>query len=694
MVRTIRNREKERARRRLDTEVADDRPVLEPYRPRSEFERWAPGWLICVAVVIAYIPSYNNQFVSWDDDHYLYKNQQVILPSGLPSALFDVKEYRDTDVRGTRPREEGNRVSHQYYPLVFGVYWLEFRLYSLLFDEPTIPNPQAAWNGQRFDMMSPRVARGFHITSVVFHCMNVFLLIHLMRLLGVNTWVATAATALFALTPINVATVAWAAERKNIFALMFYMLAMMSYLRFRRRGGWLGYVGCLVLYQCALFSKTVAVTFPVMIILTDRLIDRRWTMMSIVRAVPLFVQAGLAAGITISVEDRARTIPIKYAYQRPFIAAAALWFYTIKACVPVDLLPVYRLWTLPIFSGQSAVRDLLWLLPLVGTLVAAMVLWLGRRRIPGVAYWAIGLFVVTQAPMLGFKNINYFQFAFVADHYFYNGGIGLFLVVALGLEWLARRGWRHSPRVAMTGVAAVAAAAFAALTFDRCKDWYDAESFWYTTITGDRDHRYEDWGDDRGAIWKTRGGNPFCYPAYYNLANQAGRDADAARRSGDVQAYAAEVDKANQLFRMAMRAYRETHPERAELWQACEMVLRIEQVRKNYDEVVRLGGRFVRKYPDHGPAHLYVAQALVRLERLDEARTHFVAALNARRPPLLAREDKVKAWLGLGSVYLNQEDHDSAIKCADNALALDPGNKYALELKRAAEAAKRSGESP
>jgi len=64
-------------------------PVFEgvpPYQARSAIERWGPGLLIVVAVWAAYIPTFNNQFVSWDDDHYIYDNQQVILLDGIKSV--------------------------------------------------------------------------------------------------------------------------------------------------------------------------------------------------------------------------------------------------------------------------------------------------------------------------------------------------------------------------------------------------------------------------------------------------------------------------------------------------------------------------------------------------------------------------------------------------------------------------------
>ena len=632
--------------------------LLPPHTPRSTLERWGPGALICLITVIAYIPSLDNKFVSWDDDHYLYNNQQVILPDGIKSGLFDVFYYSERKFRGIRSNEEKDRVSHQYYPLVMGIYWLEFRLYEKLFDEAVIPHRRVG--GIMFDTMHPDVAAGFHVTSIVFHCLCVFLLIKLLRSLGMNTWVASVAAALFALTPLNVASVAWAAERKNILSMMFYMLAMLSYLRFRRVGGWYWYVGCMLLHQCALFSKTVAVTFPVMVVLTDRLIDGRWTMISVVRALPMAAQSAVAAGITMKVEDRDRVHPHE-GWIRLLIIPDCIRFYAQKALVPTGLLPVYALWD----KAQDSFRSLL---SAIGLVVAAWGAWHWRRRIPGHVYWAAALFLVTQGPLLGFRNINYFQFAFVADHYFYHGGIGLFVLIALVLSWIRGVAGDRPVRHAVTVLAAVLGLTFAGLTYARCDDWQDIESFWYKTITGDRDLQFEAWQETEG-FWEGTSGNRDCWPAYYNLANQAVRDGD--------------LDKAAALYAEAIGAYRRSGEGKRELWQAYQRLLPILLRNERFAETETFGRQFLKWMPDHGEANYYPGLACDRQGKFDDAEVCYMKMLRVRSPDAAYNRLKSRALTNLAWIYLTVEeklDTDKAIRCLQDALKLDPSNRRARDL--------------
>ena len=472
--------------------------VLPAYQSKSLLEKWGVPLLIAIAAFVVYIPSFNNAFVSWDDDHYLYNNQQVILPDGWKSCLFDRTFYSNDRFRGNRPESEKNRVSHQYYPLLFGITWAEFQVYKGVFGEEVMLQDGSKARGLEFKMMTPAAARCFHVTSALWHAVNVIILIALLRMLGINTWAASLAAALFALTPVNVASVAWAAERKNIVSMMFYMLAMMSYIQFRRTTSskaWLLYGLCLVLHICGLMSKTVVVTFPAMIIVTDRLLDGRWSFSSCLRSVPFFAFSGLATLGTIQVEEgRNRKIP----NDGP-IRFLTMWdtmrFYIQKAILPTGLSPIYRLW-------NSQVDMLRSILSVVGITALAGVLWRFRKRIPPHAFWGLALYIITVLPMLGLKNINYFQFALVADHYFYHCCIGLFVAIAVLIDWL-RRSIHPSSQTILAVAMTIVCVVFGASTWARTSHWEDTSAFW-----------------NRVKVM-----NSHCWPAYYNMGNQYNRDA-------------------------------------------------------------------------------------------------------------------------------------------------------------------------
>ena len=598
----------ERSKERNREFVQPEANPIEATRPATAFERWFPPVFVFLSAIVVYLPTLDNGFVSWDDDHYIYDNRQLVHPKGLRDIWTNTKysEFKDEGLKDS---------THQYYPLVFTMYWLEHRLFG---DQPG-----------RFNV--EREARGFHAVNMLLHAIDSVVLLLLLHRLGVGIWASWVVASLFAVHPMHVASVAWTAEGKNILALFFYMLAMIAYLRFRRRGGWGFYAATFLLFQCALWSKTVALTFPVVLLFTDFLIDgqygiprllrrgvlifaivllafgptamidkgwkawhtvallipliltgaaflwadrhmqkrvtgealreflpllifclvaslptlllkERWSpastvirflpavvgmglllivdrvlsgrldARSVLRIAPLVLMSVLAADTTSHMEDRARRVPL-VGHQRPFVAAASVWFYPVRLAVPVKQLPIYNLWNPDAidYDRWHPANDFKWWLPVAASLVSAWALFHWRRKITEVLgphfWWGLGFYLITQFPMMGWKNINFFQFAYVADHYIYNGCAGVFLMMALALDALRRR-LAGTPLGAKAVTAFVCAAliAYGVKTFRYCDVWQDAKTFWNTTLKG----------------------NPGCWAGWFNLGNQYKRESDRA----------------------------------------------------------------------------------------------------------------------------------------------------------------------
>lgn len=141
---------------------------------------------------------------------------------------------------------------------------------------------------------------GYFLANICYHLTSGVLLYFLLLRFGNGTWDAAFASALFLVHPVQVESVAWVSQRKNLLALLFCLTAFHAYLNYRRRpqrraGVW--YSASLALYILSLLSKSVAVVFPLMLILYEQFaVPFRRELREHVDKLPFAAAAG-AAGI-------------------------------------------------------------------------------------------------------------------------------------------------------------------------------------------------------------------------------------------------------------------------------------------------------------------------------------------------------------------------------------------------------------
>ena len=331
-------------------------------------------------VAVCYLPAMLWGGFVWDDIDFV-KSDPVRDVSGLWQIWFS-----PSAIEG-----EGH-----YWPLVYTTFWLEHKLWGF---DPT----------------------GYHIVNVLLHLANTLLLWHLVRrLLVPGAWVVAA---VFAVHPLHVESVAWVIERKDVLSGLFYLAAVLTWMRFVEQPRPRYYVGSLVLYAAGLLSKSIAITLPVALLLWHWWQQGRVASTDLLRLVPFF-----AVGLVITVGDLSfywSTGAASFDYsltERTLIAARALWFYAGKLLWPTNLAVIYPLWDIRVAD------PLAW-----GYLIAAVALvvalWyfrpqLGRGPLAGALFFA-----VTLSPILGFVDYGYMQYAFVADRFQYLAGIGVMGVV-------------------------------------------------------------------------------------------------------------------------------------------------------------------------------------------------------------------------------------------------------------------------
>jgi protein O-mannosyl-transferase len=353
------------------------RKETDPFAGRKE---WWLGLLLLAVILLAYQPVWHAGFV-WDDDNYVTKNRTLHDLSGLRQIWFDTK------------------ATPQYYPLVYTTFWVEYHVWKL--------NPL-----------------GYHIVNELLHALGAILLWRVLKRLELpGAWLAAA---IFALHPVNVESVAWITERKNVLSGVFFFAAAWAYLRFagetgsqkRRRGWWLA---GLLLFVCALLSKTAACSLPVVLLLARWWKQKRLEWGDVLPLVPFFV-VGLGLGLQTAWLEKHHVGAGGAEWSASFaerwlIAGRALWFYAGKLFWPVNLTFVYPRWQLDVGIWWQ------WLFP-AGALATVATLWFGRKKFGGGPLAAILIFASTLFPILGFLNVYYMRYSFVADHFQYFAEIG------------------------------------------------------------------------------------------------------------------------------------------------------------------------------------------------------------------------------------------------------------------------------
>ena len=387
--------------------------------------------LLVLLVVVAYLPALRAGFI-WDDDAYVTQNPMFTDAGGLREIWFSAHKQS------------------QYFPLVYTTFRLEHTLWGL--------NPI-----------------GFHLVNVLWHGLNAVLVwTVLRRLLVPGAWLAAA---IFALHPVQVETVAWVTELKNMESLFFCLLAVLAWLKFddsvgRRR--WGCYALALAAYMLALFAKTTAYTLPAALVLILWLRGQRFAWPRMFQILPfLLIGVGMGA-LTVWWEGHLGNFNQEFdvtlsPLQRVLLAGRALWFYAGKLFWPVDLTFSYPGWDID--------PTQLWqYVPATACLVLAVLLWARYKKIGRGPTAALVFFAAALSPLLGFIMEYTFLYSYVADHYQYLASLGLIALTAAALSrWFAKTGLLPAIQSALLLL-------LGCLTWHQCAPYHDLEALWRDTV--------------------------------------------------------------------------------------------------------------------------------------------------------------------------------------------------------------------
>jgi tetratricopeptide (TPR) repeat protein len=533
------------------------------------------GALLAVVTIFAYRPAWNGGFL-WDDDDYIIKNDLLTAPDGLRRIWFSLDS------------------PSQYFPLVYTTFRLERAIWGL--------HPS-----------------GYHWINLLLHVANALLVWRLLVRLNVpGAWLAGA---IFALHPVQVESVAWITERKNVLMGFFFLLTLLAWIVFiddRTKRPWRFYGLALILYLLALSAKSTACTLPAALLLILWLQKRPINTQRLIQILP-FVVLGMGMGLLTVWWERYHQGTSRALFvfltpiERILIASRAVWFYLSKLIWPYNLTFIYPRWNI---SPQHPL-DYTWLL--AGIILCAAIYFV-RRNVGRSAEVAAAFFVATLSPVLGFIMLFTFRYTFVADHYQYLACIGPIALFSAGVFSLA--GVFKQYRAFILSAALVVAATLAALTWRQAAMYGDIETLWRTTLAR----------------------NPECWMAHTNL--------------GIVLLQKGQLNDGIVHYRAALRMQPDS-------WDAEYNLGTALLAQGKVDEAIFHCERAVAMEPNSPDSQVSLGNALLEKKRIDEAIIHYQKAMAIWPDHFLAR-------YSLGQAFLEKGELDTAIAHCRAALLIRP----------------------
>ena len=367
--------------------------------------------LPALLVVIIYLPAAWFDFITLDDNLYIIDNPGITLGISIEGIKWAFTTLYTTN----------------WHPLTWLSLLAEYHFFGL--------HPA-----------------GYHIVGIILHALNSMLLFFVLLGLTGKRWRSVAVAALFAVHPLNIESVVWIAERKNLLSTLFWILTIWSYTRYVSRPGAKRYLETALLFALGLMAKPMGVSLPFILLLLDYWPLRRFSFTQdrlpeapdfrrrvrivvrlVIEKIPFFVISFLSIVITIYAAKTGGAAKSLLAF--PLLGrlenALVSYFSYIKLLLrPVEISLYYPY---PSFMPLGkTIAAFLFLLAVTGFVIIKA----NKYR-----YLAVGWFwyLVTLLPVIGILQVGRQA---MANRYAYIPFIGVFIIIIWGIGDLLGRSRR------------------------------------------------------------------------------------------------------------------------------------------------------------------------------------------------------------------------------------------------------------
>ncbi|MGD1042062.1 MAG: tetratricopeptide repeat protein [Sedimentisphaerales bacterium] len=578
---------------------------------------------LAAATVVAYEPIRHNGFVGYDDTEYIVKNPHLTGGITQQSVTWAfTKSY-----------------ASNWHPLTWISHILDCQFFGL--------NPL-----------------GHHLVSVLLHIANSLLLFWILTNITGAIWTSAFVAAVFAVHPVQVESVAWAAERKTVLSGLFWLLTMAAYVRYARQPAFGRYILVLLVFGLCIMTKPIVVTLPLVLLLLDYWpLERvRWgqsigaasksAKWLIVEKIPLLAMSAFLSVMTFVSQKSSgamsttENMPLDYRIANIFLS----YIKYIGKMIWPSRLAVYHPHPRTGFSDVAVV-----ICALLFVLITVFSIYMGRRK----RYVTVGWlwYVGTLVPMIGLVQVGAQAIAY---RYMYLSMLGLLIIVAWAVKDLVANRFHWEVVAAVSAI--VVLSAFVILTRMQVRYWQNTITLFEHTLNVTKD-------------------NAAAEHNYGYALSEAGRlDEAAIHLNRAVQLVPIFVEARNNLGKLYLKqgkineaidcftelAKRKDAPAEVHYNLASALLMQ-----KRYDEAIKHLARVLELDPDYAHAPSAMAVALMSAGRTDEA----IACFNKY---LQLNENSAELHYNLAVAMVMQKNYDEAIKHFTRVTELDPNNAGAL----------------
>ncbi|MDP4266633.1 MAG: tetratricopeptide repeat protein [Bacteroidota bacterium] len=385
--------------------------------------------------LIAFWPSFKNDFVGWDDEGYLHENLAFI-------GKIDIKKIFS------------NFVMANYHPLTIFLYAIEYHFVKL--------NPFL-----------------YHFTNVVLHLCNTLLVFWLGFKMSRKLGVAVIFSLLFAVHPLHVESVSWISETKDVLYGFFFIFSMIFYLYYiddKKKNKY--YLISFIFFVFSVLSKAMAVSLPLVLLLIDYLKEKQITKRMVIEKIPFFIISIIFGILAIIAQKHAEGLYNVSAYSSldkllfPFYA---IMFYVYKMFVPANLAIIY-----PYPAKVGGVLPGIYYFAPIAFISLALITYFSLRKtkllLYAVLFYLACIILVIQVLPVGMS--------LASDRYFYISCLGFFYAGGEGFTYLYNKklSGKISLKYIITGIAALIILSYSIATFQRAKVWTNSLTLWTDMI--------------------------------------------------------------------------------------------------------------------------------------------------------------------------------------------------------------------